>query len=135
LPSFPLTVANVAASNNGVNTLVTNPYKTVAQAQTHGQQRGAVIRVFSYNIQNQSGSTANVSFTDSSGTNIAGPFMIPASTGNWTERASFPSFLFETTRSSSNGIGYDLTLTTNSAGPFQCEVEWTLSFVPGRPGN
>jgi len=135
MPSFPLQVANVAASNNGTNTIVTNPFKTVAQAQTHGQQRPAVIRVMSYIIQNDSSGTVSVAFNDTSGATIVGPEVIPSSPGNWTERASAPAFLFETTRSNSTPYtGYDLQVTTNSTGPCQVSVEYTLSFVPGRVG-
>ena len=135
MPSFPINVANVSANTNGVSTIVTNNYATVAQANTHGEQRGAVIRVFSYNVQNQSNATANVSFTDSSNTTLLGPFQIPPSTGNWTERASPPGFLFETTRSNTTFVGTNLQITTNSTGPFQAEVEWCYSFVPGRIAN
>jgi hypothetical protein len=132
--AMPLAVSNVSASNNGNNTIVTNPFKSVAQAQTHGQQRGAVVRVLSYLIQNQSTNVISASFVDSNGVTLIGPEVLPVVPGNWTERASFPSFLFETTRNSSAGTGFDLLVTTNNAGPCQVTVEYQLSFVPGRPG-
>jgi hypothetical protein len=128
--------ANVTLSGSGSTTIVTNPFKTLAQAATHGEQRGAVIRVFSFNYQNQN-STANplVTWQDSNLSNIAGPFIIPVSTGNWTERASPPGFLFETTRNTSSGVGFDLTINSNVAVAAQVFCEYAISFVPGRVGG
>lgn len=131
----PILTANVTISNSGANTIVTNPFKTVAQAQTHGQQRGAVIRVLSFLIQNQNTtSNVNASWQDSSSNVIEGPCTIPTSFGNWTERASFPSFLFETTRSNSNGVGYDLQVNLNLAQTCQVFCEYMVTFAPGRAG-
>lgn len=132
MPSFPVAIANVTATNNGTNVVVTNAYKTVALAQTHGEQRGAVIRVFDFKIQNQ-GTVANITFADSSGSNLAGPFVVAANS-NLEGYLSAPGFMFETTRSNSTFVGYDLLVTTNTTGPFQCAVTWTTSFVPGRVG-
>lgn len=127
--------ANVTLSGSGSTTIVTNPFKTLASANTHGEQRGAVVRVHSFNYQNLSSSaTPLVTWQDSNLSNIAGPFLIPIATGNWTERASPPGFLFETTRNTSSGVGFDLTINSNSATAAQVFCEYSVSFVPGRVG-
>jgi hypothetical protein len=132
--------ANLTLAPNGVsaNTIAVNPYKTEgARDGTH--QRPSVLRVFSYNVQNQN--VANpiaVTWCDSSGTNIAGPFIIPSATGtgNWTERATPPGFLFETTRSNSTPyVSYDLQLNVNAAQQVQVFVEYAFTFAPGRVGG
>src|ERR1700680_2315312 len=97
---------NIVANGSVSNTVVANPYKTPALAQNHGQQRGAVVRVHSFNIENQNASApVNITLQDSNSTSLAGPFTVPSAsgTGNWTERATPPGFLFETTRNTSSG--------------------------------
>lgn len=130
MPSFPVLSFSGQVSSNGNNTIVTNPFKTVAQAQTHGQQRPAVVRVHSYFIQNASGVAVNIAWADSTTPNIVGPFDVPAQPSNWSERATTPGFLFETTRT--NTTGNDLVLNLNTATNVQVYVEYTFSFVPGR---
>ena len=128
--------ANVTINQSNSNTIITNPYKTVAQAQAHLEQRPAVIRVHSFNVQNQNASNPLlVTWQDSGGNNIAGPFLIPSAsgTGNWTERASPPGFLWETTRTASTPYtGYDLQINSNAAQTCQVFVEYSVSFAPGR---
>jgi len=132
--------ANVSITGNGLvsNTVAINPYKTTG-ARGSASQRPSVLRVFSYNIQNQNVSNPlQVWWCDSSGTNIAGPFVIPSATGtgNWTERASAPAFLFETTRTASTPYtGYDLQVNMNAAQTVQVFVEYAFSFTPGRVGG
>jgi len=132
---MPVQIANVTCSNNGINTLITNLFETATEYGTHLQKRGAVIRVISYLIQNQSSSPCSASFQDSSGTVLIGPEIIPANPGNWTERASVPAYLFETTRNTSSPyLGYDLQLVTNTSSNVQATIQYQYSFVPGRPG-
>jgi hypothetical protein len=124
--------ANVTINSSNSSTIVTNPYKT---GPVHGQQRGAVVRIHSYNVQNQNVSNpVLVTWQDSNFSNIAGPFLIPSAggTGNWTERASPPGFLFETTRNTSSGAGFDLTLNCNAQQVCQVFVEYSVSWAPGR---
>lgn len=123
---------NVLATASGANEIVENPFATVAEAATHGQQRGAVIRVHSFLIQNQNSTNVQATWMDGSGTNIEGPVTIPTNWGNWTERTSPPAFLFETTRNSTNSSGFDLQLNLNSAINCQVFVEYSVSFAPGR---
>ncbi len=127
--------ANVTIASANGNTVVTNPYKTVALGQTHGQSRGAVVRIHSYNVQNQNASNPiMVTWQDSNASNLAGPFLIPSAggTGNWTERATPPGFLFETTRNSSSGAGFDLVANLNAAQSCQIFVEYSVTWAPGR---
>src|ERR1700674_2109521 len=103
--------ANVTISGSGTTEIVENPYALISEANTHGQQRGAVVRIHSFNVQNQNATiTPLVTWQDSNGTNLAGPFLLPVSYGNWTERATPPGFLFETTRNTSSGVGFDLNI-------------------------
>jgi len=130
-----ISTANVTVSGANSTTIVTNPFKSLALASTHGEQRGAVIRVMSFNVQNQDGSKPILAtWQDSNFSNIAGPFYIPAVPGNWTERATPNGFLFETTRNTTSGVGFDLTLNINQAVAAQVFVEYAVSFVPGRVG-
>ena len=122
--------ANVTVSGANSTTVVTNPYKT---GPAHGNQRGAVVRVHSYNVQNQNATNPLlVTWQDSNFSNLAGPFYIPAVPGNWTERASPPGFLFETTRNTSSNLGFDLTLNLNAAQTCQVFVEYSVTWAPGR---
>jgi hypothetical protein len=126
--------ANVAVTATGATQIVENTWATIAEAATRGFLRGSVVRVHSYNVQNQSSATVNASWIDDSGAVLAGPFQIPPSTGNWTERASPPGFLFETTRSNTTFIGTDLQLSLSGAAAFQVFCEYSLTFTPGRVG-
>jgi hypothetical protein len=125
--------ANVTVSGSGITEIVENPYALISEAALHGQQRGSVVRIHSFNVQNQNAvNPLLVTWQDSNFSNLAGPFYIPAVPGNWTERATPPGFLFETTRNSSSGVGFDLNININAAQSVQVFCEYSVSFAPGR---